>query len=213
MIKHLAAATLVAGLAASAGADVVFDDCDLSAGAVSHFDQGLRNDGAPVDNAFSDPAKALGPAEIDETVNYVSLGFGGELILEFGQKFTHAVSVWETTYEADPAYYPESADIFVGVGSSWDTADWALVTNLSNDADGLPLSLEGAAIELGTDAFDFLRIVDTTSGDLHDGFANGFDVDGICTHAVPSPGPLTLAGLGLVLAGVRRTRPAGRPRA
>ena len=58
--------------------------------------------GSPVIIERSDSSKSLGAAQYDDTINFVSLGFGGELVLEFDNYIINGpggdVSVVETSY-------------------------------------------------------------------------------------------------------------------
>ena len=189
-IRALPCAAVAALVGSSASGGLMY------ATAVEHFDQGLTNGGNAVSAARSDASKALGAPQDNDTENFVALGFGGEIILSFGASFTDDTAiVWETTY-GNASNYPETAQLFVGAGASWDTADWYFVADLPNDEDGqmIPLAGVGGA----TDTFQFVRIVDTTNGQLHNSSADGYDVDAV--GVVPTPGTtvLAMAGVGLV---------------
>lgn len=203
------ACALVASMAVIAHADIPADM--IYASSVEHFDQGLTNNGSSVDASRSDASNALGAPQTTDTLNFVSLGFEGEMILSFETRFGTSLSIWETTY-GNPANYPEAADVFVGTGSSFDTAQWAFVDTLANTNDSTPMSLANAADELHTNGFDFVRIVDATDRSIHNGSADGFDVDGVGSYAaassrfIPTPGSVSLAGLGLLLTLTSRKR-------
>ncbi len=101
---------------------------DLCYGANSELLQyipGNRKNGQPInDPERNNPLKATGSPEINNTLNFVSLGFGGSIILGFdgGAALNGAgddILVVETTYgdiaglESDFSIYPESAEVLV----------------------------------------------------------------------------------------------------
>lgn len=73
-----------------------------------------RNDGQEILEARRDPAKALGAPENDESMNFVSLGFGGNLTLKFASAIANGegddIKITESTFGASSgncARYPE----------------------------------------------------------------------------------------------------------
>ncbi len=197
---HSIAICVAAGVATSASASI------MHASGVANFDQGLRKNGTAVEAARSITANALGAPQLTDTVNSVSLGFGGELVLTFDTWFGESVSVWETTY-GNASSYREAANVYVGVGGAWDTATYYHVGLLQNTADGVAMSLDPITQSFGVSAFNFLKIVDATNPSLHSGSADGFDVDGVMVHAVqvPAPGGAMLAAF-VGLGALRRRR-------
>ncbi len=141
---------------------------------VVEFNQGLRDNYSPVNSSRSNPQEALGiPEDIDEEI-FVSLGFGGEIILEFSSYILAnpdgpEVSIVETSYgNVSYEQYSEEAEVLVAQ------------------------SLEGPWISLGTAFLDedldfppgllwarYVKIVDTSSRANFGGSADGFDVDGV----------------------------------
>lgn len=198
-IAALGAFSLVAAAGANAGIMVYATD-------VADFSPGLRKDGKALPAVRADPTKALGAPDLTDTLNFVSLGFGGSLTLTFDTLFTQSVTVWETTWGNNPAGHPESADVFVGMGATHDVADWWLAGTVHNTADGLPISLSHIFNEHGVDVFRFVRIVDTSDPSKHSGSGDGFDVDGVGVFAViPAPGAGAMLA-GAMLLGLRRRR-------
>ncbi len=174
----------------------------MYASTVENFDQGTRKNGSPVDANRSDPTAALGAPEMNDTFNFVSLGIGGSIVLGFDTAFTKdSVIVWETTF-GNPANYPETAELWIGAGATWDSADFFLVGVLENDMDGIEIPL--ADILTTTDEFQFLKIIDTTDIAIHNGSADGYDVDGVSVIPVPTPGTVGLALAGIAVASRRR---------
>jgi len=176
----------------------------MNASSVEHFDQGLTKNGSAVASNRSDPTAALGAPELTDTLNFVSLGIGGSLILGFDSPFAkESVIVWETTY-GNPANYPESAEIWIGSGETWDSADFLFVSDLANDEDGMEISLATLLTEVSE--FHYLKIIDTTDISIHNGNADGFDVDGVSVTAIPTPGSVGLAFMSAGVASRRRRR-------
>jgi len=176
----------------------------MYASSVEYFDQGLRKGGSAVDANRSDPLKALGVPEGNDTLNFLSLGIGGTVILGFEESFTNdTATVWETTY-GSPSNYPESAEFWIGAGNTWDTAEWFFVTNMSNAEDGQLIPLGDIGGE--TTLFQFVKLVDTTNISIHNSSADGYDLDGLRVSSVPAPGAVSLAALSLAMAGGRNRR-------
>lgn len=143
--------------------------------------QGLNNQGNPVVPSRSDPNKALGAPQDDDTENFVALGFGGELVLGFPDPLLNGAgndfTVIETSYGSPScAAYPEHADVF----ASQDGVTWTHLGNTCQDGSfdlgALPWAL-------------YLKFHDTTSlASFPGGVADGYDVDGIigtCGDACP----------------------------
>lgn len=193
------AALLVAAASAGASADIVG-----FAANVEGFFQGAHRNGGAVEANRSNPAAALHEPQRNDTMNFVSLGIGGELIVSFADRFTESVTVWETTFGNNPGSHFETADIFVSASAGVEGAEWWRVGSVANTADGLPISLAGVMDESGHSAFRFLRIVDTTPRNSPS--TDGFDVDGVRAVLVPTPASLGVAALGGLALARRRRR-------
>lgn len=153
-------------------------NCDKWADQVVSFDQGQRKNGSSVVAERSNPNSALGVAQNNDTINFVALGFGGELVLEFTNTIVNGagndVRVVETSF-GNIAYanYPESADVFASQdGSSWQKLGVAQLDgsfDLEN-ADGGPMAWA-----------KFIKIVDTsnTASPQFPSDADGYDVDAV----------------------------------
>ncbi len=197
----LCSVTFVCLFAPTVNADVIH------ASTVEDFSQGLKKGGGKVKNNRSDPLNALGAPQINDTLNFVSLGFGGSITLGFEESFSEFVTVWETTY-GNPSNYPEAAEIFVGYGETWDAAQYYSLGIMNNYEDGEPILLDNVDQLSGQTDYQFLRVVDATDRGLHNNGADGFDVDGVGAHAaVPGPASLSL----LIAAGLMGHR-GGRNR-
>lgn len=164
------------------------------ANSVIFFDQKKQNDGSTITESHSDALNALGmPEDLDdesvtENVTFVSLGFGGEIILSFEGAISNGegddVMVYETTPNT-PARnctrWPEKVDVF----ASQDNCNWIYLGRGCQDA----------SFDLGPLSWaQYIRIRDVSnpSGGL---FANlvsdGFDLDGVaCMNGfVENPEP------------------------
>lgn len=171
---------------------------------VAWFDQGFKKDGGAVPKDRSITSNALGAPQNNDTMNFVSLGMGGEITLEFGARFFDSVTVWETTF-GNPAGHKEAATVWVGVGPTADVATFWLVGLLQNTADGVPMSLAQVHQDSGLSGFRFVKIVDETNPAFHNGSGDGFDVDAVGVRVVPAPSGVAMAALG-AMAFMRRRR-------
>jgi len=76
-----------------------------------------RNDGSLIPAEFQVSSKALGAPQNDETANYVSLGFGGEITLAFSEPIANGpgedILVTESTFGRNPCNrYPETVQAY-----------------------------------------------------------------------------------------------------
>lgn len=152
---------------------------DPWADSVTSFMQGFRWNGTPVLPERSDPTKALGEAERNDTINFVSLGFGdedgrGELVLGFDNYIINGVGadieVVETSF-GDPSEssYPETANVY----ASKDNSTWTFLKEIILDDDTIDLgSLDWARYVKLVDVSDKSNFGDSSTTD-------GFDIDGV----------------------------------
>ncbi|TXD82235.1 T9SS type A sorting domain-containing protein [Subsaximicrobium wynnwilliamsii] len=159
--------------------DVPSDENDPCYGAFvvdNSYMPGLKKNGQPItDPERLDPSKALGVPQVDNTSNFVSLGYGGEITIGFDGLVLNQVGddlvVVETTYgNATFASYPESADVYV----SQDGFNFYFIGSvLTNESASLDISNASVALSYITQ----VRVVDTTpEGSVS---PDGFDLDGI----------------------------------
>ena len=131
------------------------------------FTQGLQKNGNLVNILRSDPSEALGATDGE----FVSLGYGGEIVVGFAQNMSGNLSLAVKEFTAS-AYPLETADVYVSTDSA---GPWTLVGEATND--------EGVGDELTTfmvdQCYQYVQIVDTTDGDLHNNTSDGFDVDSL----------------------------------
>jgi hypothetical protein len=131
----------------------------------------------------SDPTAALGA----EDGSFVSLGLGGSIVLAFAQPFKAVGEIFEVSFN-DKKKHPESADVYVGNGTSW-----TLVASIKNYL---------ATTFSASGYFTQIKIVDTTTkGPSFD----GWDLDAVAVSPVPVPAAgLMLGGALLGLGSLRR---------
>lgn len=149
---------------------------------VISFTQGLRKKGTMVPPRRSNPELALGMPEENSEINFVSLGFGGELVIKLNNIVADQPGddfiVFETTYDDvndECGVYPETADVYV----SDNGVDFYFVGSACKDT----------AFDIANSGLldiQYIKIVDTSDIN-YKGFgpaADGFDVDGIhCINA------------------------------
>lgn len=129
------------------------------------FSQGLQKNSSPVAALRSDPSHALGAADGE----FVTLGYGGELIVGFDQNMSGnlLLAVQEITGGAYPL---ETADVYVSTAPA---GPWTYVGEATNE-EGLG---DGSSEFEVSECYQFVRVIDTTDGSLHNATSDGFDVD------------------------------------
>lgn len=141
---------------------------------------------------------ALDAPQADATHDFLSLGFGGEVIFSFGGMFSDRVTVWETTWgtKNHQNNYDERVEVFVGN----DGEDWlslGVIENINHGAydhnQGDGLSNMGATLNIGNDnLYEFVKLVDMSP--MVQG-RDGFDVNAIAVNIESVPEPTTTLGL------------------
>ena len=146
----------------------------------------------------------------DGSYNFVSLGFGGSIILTMlgGDAIVNGADKDFTLYETT---YGENADVW---GSYKETAEVFAYNGIydpkGNDWFSLGFASQDGAFNLGKLLFTTaIKIVDVSRENGFSGEGDGYDVDGIVVHnvgrPVPIPGAALLLGSGLLgLVGLRR---------
>ena len=164
---------------------VSVDSAEAWADSYSDFNQGLRKDGSPVLAERSDPEKALGEAEDDDTVNFVSLGFGGSLVLHFDNYILDGtgpdIHVVETSFgNPTGSSYPEKVEVLASQnGSTWVSLGTQTRSEIVNDND---FDLDGQLPWA-----KYLKLVDKTDPASFAGDTDGYDIDGVqALHSAPS---------------------------
>ena len=140
---------------------------------VIEYTQGTRKNGTPITVARTNPQMALGVPQGTDVINFVSLGFGGQLIvgLDF-VKFNQPgwdLQFIETSFGNPTCQnYPEKAFIEV----SKDLINWSFAEIIC---------LDSYVDVQSTDWFQYIRITDRSAASQFSASADGYDVDGILT--------------------------------
>lgn len=133
---------------------------------VISFSQGLMKNGNPVPAARSHTTAAVGVAE-DNTVegNFLSLGFGGKIVLGFINGISSGVIVVEAT---NPDYPIEKASVEVSENGT----TWTLAGMVSQDG--------SVTKPAGINCAKYVRITDISDpAIMSDPLSDGYDVDGV----------------------------------
>jgi len=129
----------------------------------------------PVLAERSDPTKALGEAEDNDTLNFVSLGFGGSIILSFGGVFQNVpgtdIKLVETSFGSpSDANYPEKVNVKVAMSMA---GPW---TDLG-DYFQTQRNVEMGAVQYAK-YIKLTDVSDKTSSKFNNA-TDGYDVDGV----------------------------------
>ena len=178
-MKFLSSLAVVAGLVLAAPA---VHAAPIYADSVVAFTKGFVEQDVA---GRSDPTAALGAAD----GSFVSLGFGGSIVLAFAQPFKAIGQVFEVTFN-DKSRHKETADVYVGNGVTW-----TLIASLKNH---LSTNFSAAGI------FTQLKIVDTSNA--KGATFDGFDIDSVQVSPVPVPAAGFLLGGALLGLGALRRR-------
>lgn len=164
----------------------------INATNVTSFTQGMRADGvSPIGVTRSNPNNALGAINVNDvnigealnnssSVEFVSLGFGGEIVLEFSSPICNQagndLAVYETSYGSPScASWPEKALVYARQD---DCQPWILIS----PADGV---CQNAELDLGVLSWaKYVKIEDITNPTTF--LANnqdGYDVDGVVGYS------------------------------
>ena len=150
--------------------DLVFG----SAQEIISYEPGQRKNGSDVVAARKIPANALGVPQNNNTINFVSLGFGGSLVVKFDYVIFDApgvdVQMVETSF-GNPSCtgYPEKAMV---EGSLFENGPWTLLST------GGDLCLDGGIDVAAAGVVQYLRVTDRSNPSSFSGTADGYDVDG-----------------------------------
>ena len=140
-----------------------------------------RNDGSSIPAANRVATKALGIPEGDNSVNYVSLGFGGEIVLRFASAVANGtgndIAITETTLNNQSCNrYPEKVDVF----ASQDGCHYTYIGQGCQDSQ----------FDLGAMTWaKYIKLKDVSpvNHPYNNEVADGFDLDGIaCLHGSAS---------------------------
>lgn len=141
--------------------------------------------------------------ENNKNYDFLSLGFDGSAIFEFGTLFLPEITVWETTHGdkgRNQNRYDEQVEVFVG-NELGEGAEWISLGIIENIADGAYDNSDGATIAADENSeafgqlFQYVKLVDKS--EVKNG-RDGFDVNAIAVKSVPEPASI----LGLLTVGV-----------
>lgn len=163
--------------------------CEPWADYVVDFDQGVRKNGTPVLLERSDPTQALGVAQNNDTVNFVSLGFttgiDGYIVLGYTNKILNGsgndLKVVETSYgNPSESQYPEKAKVYVSQdGINWSYLGIAALDEEFDMDNGKLASDETTLFVLDWAKFVKLQDVSDKTSPNFPNDTDGFDVDGV----------------------------------
>ncbi|MGB3607914.1 T9SS type A sorting domain-containing protein [Psychroserpens sp.] len=167
----------VDGIVALNGCGNMPDTGECFASTSMNYNPGLMKNGNPItDPERIDPSKAYGAPQNDDTNNFVSLGYEGEITMGFSGKVVYNgpgndIQVVETTFgNHDFASYPESADVQV----SQDGFNYYSVgTAFTNESAAFDIDAAGVPLAY----IRFIKLIDSTPADSQS--TDGYDLDGI----------------------------------
>jgi hypothetical protein len=140
---------------------------------VVSFNQGLRKNGTAVLANRSNQMQAIGAPDGTDNINFVSLGFGGNITLKFGyvifDKDGDDLQIVETSF-GNPSCnnYPESALVEV----SLDGENWIELGEICLDG---TLDFATGGVKFA----QYIRIHDRSNATRFGGTADAYDVDGV----------------------------------
>jgi hypothetical protein len=139
---------------------------------VISYAPGLRRNGTPVEPARTNPTSALGLPQNTNTINFVSLGFGGSIVLKFDyvvfdNPLLNDLKLVETSFgNPSCSSFPELAMAEV----SLDGINWTLLGTVCQDGE-LDITTAGT--------IQYIRLTDRTKASAFSGTADGYDLDGV----------------------------------
>ncbi|UII24551.1 T9SS type A sorting domain-containing protein [Fulvivirga maritima] len=150
--------------------------------------RGKKQNNTPVNSTRRDPNKALNAPQENHSENFVSLGFGGSITLELGNRVYDdgsaepEIIVVETSYgrademcySATGNSYPEQAHVEL----SADGIQWYSLPNVYCRTSFLDIK---PAVDQGMAYAKFIKITDASDPNLFPGSADGYDLDGLIT--------------------------------
>jgi len=150
---------------------------------VISFDQGMRKNGSPVNASRSNANNALGFPQGTDVINFVSLGFGGEIVVKFSYVIfdnpdAADIQIVETTFGGlTCSQYGEK----VMVEGSLDGDNWIQLTDADICLDGM-IDINNAGV------IQYLRVTDRSMASGFSGSADAYDVDGfVLVNSCNSP--------------------------
>jgi uncharacterized repeat protein (TIGR01451 family) len=153
------------------------------------YEPGFRKNGSAIVANRRVATNALGVPQNTNTVNFVSLGFGGKLEVKFDYVVFDAagadIQLVETSYgNPSCASYPEKAQ----VEGSLDGNTWIMLNS--------EICLDGLIDVAAAGAIQYLRVTDRTLASTMGGTADGYDVDGFVVLNACASSPARLGQIG-----------------
>jgi len=154
--------------------------CEISISNVISYNPGKCRDGSLIPAAFANATRCIGVPQNNDSpgvdVNYVSLGFGGEIVVQLSGRVADGTGadlrIVETTLTTtNCSRIPEKVEVF----GSQDGCNFVCLGSLCQDGN---LDLSGSGLEW----IRFIKLHDispVTHPFNNDLVANGFDLDGI----------------------------------
>jgi hypothetical protein len=144
--------------------------------AVLEFNQGLRKNGTPVLPERSNPLKALGqPSMNNADGEFVSLGFGGHIVLAFEYPILNGpgpdIMVYETSFGSPNCnVWPETVAVYAAMVYEGVDTDWVYLGE----------GCQNTAFDLGSLPYaEVVKLLDVSDPAAFGSTADGYDVDGI----------------------------------
>jgi len=143
---------------------------------VVSFNQGLRKNGSAVTEGRSNPLQGLVYEANNVETDFFSLGFGGDIIVEFDCPIPNGegddLRIIEDTWGSYPL---ETAEVY----ASQDGSTWVPLGEANNTLRETGDNFHSfSAFELGSlEWAKYIKVVDTTNPDIHGETADGFDLN------------------------------------
>lgn len=159
---------------------------------VLNYVEGTKKNGNPISDLRDEPNNALGYPQYDDTINFVTLGYGGSIDLCFGNEVVmnepgDDFQIVETSF-GNPtcSNYKEYADVYVSLDALvWYPVATGVCLDASIDISNAPVALP------------YVRYIRIVNNDALSTTEDGYDVDGVivlngdCQPAIVRNNPST----------------------
>ena len=145
---------------------------------VIEYNPGLNSAGSDLAENRKNTTNALGEPQDNDTINFVSLGMGGKIILKFDDPIANGMGqdlrIIETSYGTEfCSDYPEKAIVY---GSKFGE-NWVQLKTICQD-DNIDLDLGNL------EWVQYIKIVDVTNPEDFNVVIDGYDLDGVVASCV-----------------------------